>query len=85
VLGLKNLLHVFQHLGTEHTELWAAVVDGGQTHGAQDAVWHRRRPRNLQEVTANGMEIERNHAQGAPVSFLIFCIQIENVNPVSPL
>jgi hypothetical protein len=49
LLGLEDLLDVGQHLQAQRGELGAAVVDGGQAHGPQDAVGHRRRAGNLQE------------------------------------
>ncbi|MNY36383.1 hypothetical protein D3C86_1708670 [compost metagenome] len=59
--GLENLFDAFQHLEPQLPELRATVIDGGITHGAQDAIRHRARPWNLQKVTASGVEIELQH------------------------
>jgi hypothetical protein len=37
------------------------MVDGGQAHGAQNAVWHRTGAGDLQKMMAGGMEIECEH------------------------
>ena len=57
VLGFENLLHVSHQLQPQGRKFRTAVVDGGQAHGPQDAVWHRRGPGDLQEVAASGMEV----------------------------
>jgi hypothetical protein len=44
LLGLEDLLDALEHLQAQRAELGAAVVDGGQAHGPQDAVGHRRGP-----------------------------------------
>ena len=59
--GLKNHLHVGEHLAPQHAELGPTVVDGGQTDGAQHPVGHRTGTRNLQEVTPCGVLIQRKH------------------------
>jgi hypothetical protein len=57
VLGFKNLLHVGHQLQAQPRELWATVVNGGQAHGPQDAIWHGRRPRDLQKVAPSGVKV----------------------------
>ncbi len=57
-LRLEDLLDAGEHLQAERAELGAAVVDGGQAHRPQDAIGHRARAGDLQEVAAGGMEVE---------------------------
>ena len=72
LLVLKIFLMPCQHLQSERTEFRAAMVDSRITHRPQDAVRYRARPRNLQKVTASGMEVELEH--GSASSFE-FCMQ----------
>ena len=62
-----------EHLLAEGRELGAAVVDGGQAHRPQDAVGHRARARDLQEMAAAGVLVERDH--GGSGAGCEFCIQ----------
>ena len=55
-----------EHLQAERAELGAAVVDGGQAHRPQDAVGHRARAGDLQEVAAAGMVVECDSIGHAP-------------------
>jgi hypothetical protein len=73
VFGLEDLLDVGQHLQAQGAEFGAAVVDRGQAHGPQDAVGHRRRAGDLQEVAAGGVVVEGQHVLIS--NFAIFCIQ----------
>ena len=59
--GLEDLLHAGQHLQPERAELGPAVVDRRQAHRPQDAVGHRARAGDLQEVAAAGVEVEFEH------------------------
>ena len=80
--GAEDLLDAGQHLQAEAAELGAAVVDGGQAHGAQDAIGHRAGAGDLQEVAAAGMLVERDHAE--LLSALKFCIQNAFVKRICP-
>ena len=59
--GLEDLLDALQNPQAQHAELRAAVVDGRIAHRAQDAVGHRGRTGDLQEVAAGGVEVEGDH------------------------
>ena len=59
---LEDLLDVRQHLAAQRPELRTAVVDGGQAHGAQDAVGHGRRAGNLQKVASGRVKVQGQHA-----------------------
>ncbi len=61
VLGLEYLLGLGQQFAAQRAELWPAVIDRWQAHGAQDAVGHRRWSRNLQKMTTGGVKIEFQH------------------------
>jgi hypothetical protein len=61
VLRLENSLHVGHQFQTQCAKFWAAVIDGGQAHGPQNSVWHRRRTRDLQEVATRWMEVKLEH------------------------
>ena len=50
--GLEDGLHAFEGALGELAELRSAVVDDRGVHGAQNAIRKRRRPGNLQEMTA---------------------------------
>ena len=54
---LKIFLMPSSTLQAQCAELGAAMVDGRIAHRAQDAIGHRARSRDLQEVTASGMKI----------------------------
>jgi hypothetical protein len=69
VLRLEDLLDAAQHLQAQRAELGPAVVDGGQAHGPQDAVGHRARAGNLEEVATGGMDVELQH--GLSFRFLV--------------
>jgi hypothetical protein len=58
---LEDLADVDEDLPAEGAELRPAVVDRRQAHRPQDAIGHRARPGDLQEVAAGGMEVEVEH------------------------
>src|SRR5207253_8151506 len=60
---LEDALHAVEHLQAEACELGAAMIDGRQAHRPQDPVGHRARTRDLQEVAAAGMLVERDHGK----------------------
>ena len=49
-VGFEDCLDFGEHALTQLLEFWAAVIDGRLVHRAQDAIRHRRRTRNLQEM-----------------------------------
>ena len=57
-VGLEDLLQARQYLQTQRAEFRAAMIDGGQAHGPQDAVGHRAGARDLQEMLTHGVRIE---------------------------
>ncbi len=57
LLCLEDLLDAVENLQPKRPELRTAMVDGRIAHRAQDAIRHRARPRDLQEVAAGGMKI----------------------------
>jgi len=57
VPSLEDLLHAADDLLAEHAELGAAVIDRRQADGAEDAVGHRARPGDLQEVAPARMVV----------------------------
>ena len=70
MLGLEDAPDGLRHLQAQRGELRAAMVDGGQAHGAQDAIGHPTGARNLQEMMSSGMEVERQHGRPASCVFL---------------
>ena len=58
--GLEDGLDAGQHALAELLELRPAMVDHRHGHRLQDAVGHRRRPRNLQEVPAGAARLVRH-------------------------
>ena len=64
VLGLEHLAQPRDHFEPEGPELRAPMIDRRQAHRAQDAIGHRARPGDLQEVAAAGVLVERNHRSG---------------------
>ena len=63
-LGLEDALEAGEHLACQVAELRTAMVDGRPVDGAQDAVGHVGRPRDLQEMAS---------ARGARL-FLVFLL-----------
>ena len=61
--GLEDGLDAFEAALGELGEFRTAMVDDRRVHGAQDAVGQRRRPRNLQEVAADGARGVLGHQQ----------------------
>ncbi|MCY1521370.1 hypothetical protein D9M68_561810 [compost metagenome] len=61
-LRLEHLLDAAQHRQPQRAEYRSAVIDGGLVDGAQDAVGHIGRPRNLQKMPAGRMVVQGKHA-----------------------
>ena len=49
-VGFEDCLDFGEHALTQLLEFWAAVIDRRPVHRAQDAIGHRRRTRDLQEM-----------------------------------
>ncbi len=73
---LEHLADVGEDLLRERAELRAAMVDRRQAECAQDPVGHRARARNLQEVTAAGVEVEVEHDRFRDRCILAFRAEI---------
>jgi hypothetical protein len=58
---LENLLHFGEHLPAECAELGPAMIDRRQAHRPQNAIGHRARPGDLQEMAAGRMKVEVEH------------------------
>ena len=71
--GLEDLLHAGDDLLAERAELGPAVVDRRQAHRPQDAVGHRARAGNLQEVAAAGMLVEGEHGSSLRSALSLSC------------
>ena len=63
VSSFKNFLQVCHHLQAQGAKFWAAVVNGGQADGAQNAVRHWRGARDLQEMPPSRMKVKMKHVQ----------------------
>jgi hypothetical protein len=50
--ALKDALDPFQHALAKLCKVRPAMVDDRHVHRAQDAVWHRRRARDIEEMAA---------------------------------
>src|SRR5882724_642358 len=72
--GLEYLLHAAQDLEAQAGEFRSAVVYGGQAQRPQNPVGHRAGPRNLQEVAAAGVLVERDHGVSLPASSFAYRI-----------
>src|SRR5690606_23013362 len=53
--------HTVEDRQPELAELGAPMIDGRLGHGPQDALRHRARPGNLEEMATGGVEVERGH------------------------
>ena len=57
LLRLEDLLDPFEHCQAERAEFGATMVDGRVAHRAQDAIRHRARSGDLQEVSSGGVKV----------------------------
>src|ERR1019366_3213428 len=67
---LENAFHAGQDFLAKDRELRPAMVDGGQAESAQHPIRHRARPRDLQEMAATRMLVERDHEISRKKPFL---------------
>jgi len=74
--GSEHLAHAGQHLQPERAELGPAVVDRRQAHRPQDAIGHRARAGDLQEVAAAGVVVERQHSSSLAASIFAYKIRL---------
>ena len=84
--GLEDLRDALEHPQAERAELRAAVVDRRQAHRPQDAVGHRGRPGDLQEVAAgrDGSRASASRGLLRRCCAMIFACKIQHVNRATP-
>ena len=71
--GLENRLDAVERAARDLGELRSAMIDERRIHGAQNAVGDRRRPRDLQEMTAGGTRSVFGHVRISRGMAVISC------------